>query len=222
MAVYMELVEPIYKEAVIENIEADIRNRGYALTAGDIGYHYLVSALHEAGKDDVIYQMNNRTDVPGYGYQLAKGATSLTESWQALPTVSNNHFMLGHLMEWFYAGLGGIHQSESSIGFKNLIIDPRPVGDLKSASAKFNSPYGIISSEWKKEGNTFEITVEVPANTNATLYLPGSSTASTSENGKSLRTNPDVRNVGTGNGKLRVEIGSGKYHFKIVQETTND
>jgi len=28
---------------------------------------------------DVIFDMNSRTDVPGYGYQLAHGATALTE-----------------------------------------------------------------------------------------------------------------------------------------------
>jgi len=50
--------------------------------------------------------MNTRDDVPGYGYQLRKGATALTESWAALESVSNNHLMLGHLMEWFYEGLG--------------------------------------------------------------------------------------------------------------------
>ena len=80
MAVYMNLVEPEYKEAVIENIVKDIRGRNNSLTAGDIGYHFLLSTLHEAGRDDVIFDMNSRSDVPGYGYQLAKGATALTES----------------------------------------------------------------------------------------------------------------------------------------------
>ena len=43
------------------------------------------------GRSDLIYRMNSRSDVPGYGYQLKQEATALTESWQALPTVSNNH-----------------------------------------------------------------------------------------------------------------------------------
>ena len=82
-----------------------------ALTAGDIGYRYLLRVLEQEGQSQLIYEMNSKTDVPGYGYQLSKGATSLTESWAALKYVSNNHMMLGHLMEWFYSGIGGIRQT---------------------------------------------------------------------------------------------------------------
>jgi hypothetical protein len=48
--------------------------------------------------------MNSRDDVPGYGYQLKNGATALTESWQGLTVVSNNHFMLGHIKNGFMQG----------------------------------------------------------------------------------------------------------------------
>ena len=78
-----------------------------ALTAGDVGFHYMVEALTSGGAAQLMYEMINRDDVPGYGFQLKKGATALTELWQALEIVSNNHLMLGHVMEWFYAGLGG-------------------------------------------------------------------------------------------------------------------
>ena len=117
--------------------------------------------------------MNNRSDVPGYGYQLAKGATALTESWQALPNVSNNHLMLGHIMEWFYEGLAGISQPENSVGFKNIVIRPQVVGDITHASASFQSPYGEIRSAWTKTGSMFELKVTVPPNTSAEIYLPG-------------------------------------------------
>jgi hypothetical protein len=60
-------------------------------------------------------------------FPTEKGATSLTESWAALETVSNNHLMLGHLMEWFYSGLAGIRQDENSVAFKEIILKPEPV-----------------------------------------------------------------------------------------------
>jgi hypothetical protein len=53
-----------------KNIVKDIRGRGNSLTAGDIGYRYLLNVLDDAGRSDVIYDMNSRADVPGYGYQL--------------------------------------------------------------------------------------------------------------------------------------------------------
>src|SRR5665648_1206973 len=83
--------------------------------------------------------MNARNDVPGYGFQLAKGATSLTESWMANEISSNNHLMLGHIMEWFYTGLGGISQQEKSVAFKEILIKPEMVGDISFANTSFNS-----------------------------------------------------------------------------------
>lgn len=211
MAVYMKLVEPEYKEAVIENLIQEIKGRNNSLTAGDIGYRYVLRVLEDAGRSDVIFDMNNRSDVPGYGYQLAKGATALTESWQALPTVSNNHFMLGHLMEWFYAGILGIKQPENSQAFKQIEINPQVVGDLTFAKGYYDSPFGKIQSEWKKNTNTFELKVSIPANTSAKIYLPSKADVSIKE----LITNKNIKPLKFENDKLIVEIGSGNYHFIV-------
>ena len=122
----------------------DIKGRNNALTAGDIGYRYVLRALEDAGRSDVIFNMNSRDDVPGYGFQLKHGATALTESWQAYESVSNNHFMLGHLMEWFYAGLAGIKQADHSVAYNKIEIKPQPVGDVTAAKATYHSPYGEL------------------------------------------------------------------------------
>jgi hypothetical protein len=116
--------------------------------------------------------MNNRSDRPGYGYQLKKGATSLTESWAALSNVSNNHMMLGHLMEWFYSGLGGIYQDANSIAYRDIIIAPKPVGDIKWVKCSYNSPQGIILSEWELIENTFSLSIDIPKATSAKIILP--------------------------------------------------
>jgi hypothetical protein len=216
MAVYMKLVEPQYKDAVVENIVKDIRSRNNSLTAGDIGYRYLVRVLDEAGRSDVLFDMNSRSDVPGYGYQLAKGATALTESWQAFPTVSNNHFMLGHIMEWFYNGLAGISQAENSIAYKDIIIRPEVVGDVTYAKGVYQSPYGTISSEWKKENDRFELAVQIPVNTTATIMLPATATAQIWENGAAVRNNKSILVAGIKDGKAIVKVGSGNYRFAVA------
>ena len=172
MALYMGLVEPPYHEAVVKNLVKDIRDHNNALTGGDVGYRYVLRALEDAGYSNVIYDMNNRSDVPGYGYQLAHGATALTESWAALPVVSNNHFMLGHLMEWLYSGLCGIRQAAGSVGFKEIEIRPHPVGDIKTAKASYHSVHGPIQVSWEKEKGLFTIAVSIPANTTAVIYYP--------------------------------------------------
>jgi hypothetical protein len=215
MAVYMNLVEPEYKDAVVANVVQDIRDRNNSLTAGDIGYRYLLRVLENENRSDVIFDMNSQSDVPGYGYQLAKGATALTESWAALPSVSNNHLMLGHTMEWFYSGLGGIRQGKSAVAFHEIEVRPEPVGDVTAAKASFESPYGLISTDWTRSDGTFELKVEVPVNTTATVYLPASEAAQILESGKSIKGNKDVQQTGYKDGRALFKVGSGTYHFAV-------
>ncbi len=215
MALYMKLVDPQHEQAVLNNLIQDIRGRNNALTAGDIGYRYVLRVLEAAGRSDVIFDMNSRSDVPGYGYQLAHGATSLTESWMALPEVSNNHLMLGHLMEWFYSGLGGIRADEDAVAFNKIKIHPELVGDVKSAKASYQSAYGLIASDWKQSNGSFELDVDIPVNTSATVYVPAKENSKSQVNGIALADNKDVQFLGYENGRLKVKVGSGKYNFKV-------
>ena len=209
IALYMGLVEQANKQAVIENLVKDIRGRNNTLTAGDIGYRYVLKVLDEAGRSDVIFDMNNRSDVPGYGFQIAKGATALTESWQALPNVSNNHFMLGHIMEWFYEGLAGIGQEANSVGYKSIVIKPEVVGNVTSAKASYQSVYGLIVSDWKKEKNAFELNVAIPANTIASIHLPANKSSIITQNGVLIKLTKFEK------GKAVISTGSGNYKFVV-------
>jgi alpha-L-rhamnosidase len=151
MALYLGLVDPAYRNAVTDSLVADIRRHQNGTTAGDIGFHYVLKALED--RPDVIMDMNNQSVTPGYGYQLTKGATALTESWQALPSVSNDHLMLGHLMELFYECLAGINAG--SPGYKTIDIRPTPVSGMTHAEATYICPYGRISSRWRVENGYF-------------------------------------------------------------------
>lgn len=214
MALYMGLVEPANQQDVLDQLIKDIRNKKNSLTTGDIGYRYLLRVLDENGRSDVIFDMNSNAKVPGYGYQLDRGATALTESWQGADNASNNHMMLGHLMEWFYSGLAGIRSAQNSIAFKELIIDPQVVGDVTYAKASHLSPYGQIVSSWKKEGKSFVLKVEVPVNTTATIYLPGNQQSKITESDKALNAQISS-NITYQNDKISLKVGSGIYAFKV-------
>lgn len=203
------LVDSANREKVIESLINSIRQSGNSLTAGDIGFHFLVSALSDIGQGELLYEMNARDDVPGYGYQLKKGATALTESWPALENVSNNHLMLGHLMEWFYNGLGGIGQTENSVAYKHIKIEPQFIHNINAVKTHFDSPYGKIVSEWKNDVNTIRLKVEIPANTSAVVVLPVKDKHAVSLNGKPVE--KQLSNVI--DGKLQISVGSGKYEF---------
>lgn len=207
MALFMNLVEPENRKAVLQHLIDDIQDRNYALTAGDIGYRYVLRVLESEGRSDIIFAMNNRSDVPGYGYQLKKGATALTESWQAGGN-SHNHFMLGHLMEWLYSGLAGIRQSERDVAFKEIIIAPEVVGNLIQAEGNYESPYGKISTLWKKTSKRFTLNVSVPVNTNAKILID-------QHLGKTIKQNGKIIQAEKQGNKYLISVGSGNYLFEL-------
>ena len=120
LPVVLGIVGPADRAAVVEDIVRDIHSRGNALTAGDVGYRYLLRALADNGRSDVVFAMNQGADHPGYGMILAKGNTSLPEPWDGGDQASSNHFMLGHIMEWFYADLAGIRPDPAAPGFQRI------------------------------------------------------------------------------------------------------
>lgn len=215
ISIYTGLCAVKDTKKVLNNIVADIRNHHNGVTAGDIGYRYLLKVLSDGGRSDVIYDMNSRSDVPGYGYQLKKGATALTESWQGNSNSSNDHFMLGHLMEWFYNGLAGINQDSASVGYHRVLIKPEIVGNVTSASASYDSAYGLIKNGWSKNGALLQLHTRIPVNCTAVIYLPSKETSIITEGGKALNQVKDVKLIGYHNGKTLLAVGSGSYSFTV-------
>ena len=215
ISVFMGLVDPADKDAVLENIIKQLRDKGNTLSAGDIGYRYLLRVLADNGRSDVIFDMNSNAAVPGYGYQLAHGATALTESWQAFTNASHNHMMLGHLKEWFYSSLAGIKNGPHATAYREIVIKPEIVGNIKFARANYNSPYGTIVSDWKREGKQFDLRVEIPVNTTAKIYIPAADAATILESGKPVHSSKAIKITGWKNGKAILEVGSGRYHFIV-------
>jgi hypothetical protein len=87
------------------------------------------------------------------------------------------------------------------------------VGNVTSAKANYQSPYGVISSNWKKQADNFELSVSIPANTTAMVYLPVKRSAGIAVNGQPIKSNKDVQLAGYQNGKAMVAVGSGNYTF---------
>ncbi|MFO1487945.1 MAG: family 78 glycoside hydrolase catalytic domain [Verrucomicrobiota bacterium] len=206
----MGICEPQHRQAVLAALVTDIQAHGTANTAGDVGYRYVLRALADGGRSDVIFDINNQTNKPGYGMQLAKGKTSLTEAWDG--GSSQNHFMLGQIEEWFYHDVAGIRSDGN--GFKRITIAPQPVGDLKWAKASYNSVRGKIVSGWKRDPDKFTLNVTIPANTTATVHLPAASAEGVRENGRPVTGGKGVTFLRMENGRAVYAVGSGSYVFE--------
>lgn len=208
----MGICGPANRAAVVDAIVQDVRSRGNALTAGDVGYRYLLRALADGGRSDVIFEINNQTNKPGYGMQVAKGKTSLTEAWDG--GSSQDHFMLGQIEEWFYHDLAGIQNAPGSAGFKAIVIDPQPVGDITWTKASYDSIRGKIVSDWKRDGKEFTLKTTIPPNATATVFVPAKSADAVRENGKPAQRSAGVKFLRFENGRAVFAIESGSYEFK--------
>src|SRR5699024_9839077 len=217
MPLVVGLADSLDQKQVFKNLTDSIRVNNKALTAGDVGFNYLVKALEEGGASQLLYEMNARDDVPGYGYQLKKGATALTESWAALELVSNNHLMLGHIMEWFYSGLGGIQQREDSKAYEHIFIEPDMVGDIEWTKVWYDSPNGRIKSSWQNEEGQGQDKVTIPVNAVATVVIPSADTKQITDSGIPVQEHGDVRlqKVSQADSTSRIRLGSGTYHFQF-------
>ena len=211
LALVTGLAAPEERAAILDNVVNDVHKNG--LTAGDVGYRYLLRALADGGRSDVIYAMNNQSEKPGYGLQLARGATSLTEAWDANPASSQNHFMLGQLNEWFFHDLAGIQSDPSGPGFAKIIIKPALPGDLTHVKAAYNSVHGKITSEWTREARRVTLNITIPANTTATVFMPASAADTVTESGRPAATVPGVKFLRMEPAAAIYEIASGAYQF---------
>lgn len=213
MPLFFGMVEDSCRSRVVKNLVASIKAGGNSLTAGDIGYRYLLRALEQEGKSQLIFDMNSKKDVPGYGYQLSKGATALTESWAGLTEVSNNHMMLGHLMEWFYSGLGGIRQDESSKAYDRIVIAPQIVGDVTWAETTCRSVHGEIMTSWNTTMDGLNLKVRIPVGSMATIVFPAAEAGMITESGSPLAESAVFTSIRTEGGNTFIDVPSGEYSF---------
>ena len=157
---------------VLDALVRAVRLSQNGVTAGDVGFHYVVRALTENGRDDVLFDMMSVTDRPSYGYMLARGATALTESWNADPTKSLNHFMLGHAEGWLFGAVGGIRVDFADAQGRVVTVAPRPVGSLSHADVSHQTVFGEVRSRWQREAGRIDMTVDIPPGARARIVVP--------------------------------------------------
>ena len=166
IALEMDLVPEGDREAVLQQLIADIHAHGDRLTTGDVGNRYLFNALVHNGQQELLYRMLNHYDVPGYGYQIKLGHTTLTEQWNPEHGASMNHFMMGHLNNLLVPYVLGIWRHDGQV-----LIAPHPMGDLTWCRGESDG----VKVSWHLAGDTFVLDADIPEGRTATVTLPYSS-----------------------------------------------
>ncbi|HRR33417.1 MAG TPA: alpha-L-rhamnosidase C-terminal domain-containing protein, partial [Kiritimatiellia bacterium] len=194
-------------------IEAVLRNHAFP-DFGILGSKYVFRALSAAGRTDLAFAMATKEEHPSFGNWIRRGATTFWEDWHE--GASRNHIMFGDISAWFYQYLGGIRLADTvsaiaatadpqAVAFKRFIIAPEPVEGLDWVKAEHDSPYGLIRSEWRRENGAFVLAVEIPVNTEATVYLPVKPDAQ--------NVTADVPPIKSDRDRMAFRVGSGRYRF---------
>ncbi|MGD1894253.1 MAG: family 78 glycoside hydrolase catalytic domain [Cyclobacteriaceae bacterium] len=219
------LDDPAMKEKALQVLLDDIlkTEKGH-LTTGIFATKMLWDVLDQYEQNEVAFTIANQPDFPGYGHMLAQGATTLWETWKEPDQNSWNHPMFGSVSEWFYQSLLGIEPADNAVGMDHILIKPSPVGDLTFARGHYQSVRGTIAVDWKEEGGEFKATIEIPANTTATVALPVTdfSNPTVEEGGKTVFQNgaldssaDDFKLIGYNSQRVFLEIGSGTYQLVV-------
>jgi alpha-L-rhamnosidase len=205
------MVPDSVREDVFHALLGQLESIRYHFDTGILATPLLLKVLTENGQTSIAYRLMNQRTAPGFAYLLDDAHTCLWETWDG--KASRDHPMFGSVVAWMYRSLAGIRFDENGPGMKHILIAPQPVDDLTAATASYESRYGTVRSEWSRSPGRFELAVEIPANTTATVWLPNRDSRPVSESGVALARAESVRYLGQEEGCTVVEIASGTYRF---------
>ncbi|HTL72543.1 MAG TPA: family 78 glycoside hydrolase catalytic domain, partial [bacterium] len=159
------------------------------LQTGFLGTPLLLSALSKIGRDDLSMRLLQNEDYPSWGFPITIGATTMWERWNSIqpdltfgPVDMNsfNHYAYGAVGDWMFGSLGGIQMLEA--GYKQSRIAPLVgYGGLTNASCFQQTPFGRLATAWNLSNGTNVLTVEIPVNTTATVFVPAKTGTTVSE-----------------------------------------
>lgn len=183
MPLILGMVPEDCRAKVFSALVRDFESRGCRMTGGDVGSVYILRALAAGGRNDLILKMCRHTDHPSYGFQIARGATTLTENWDGpISGNSQNHFMLGHIDEWFHRELGGIRFDLTAPDI--LVLKPCFADTLDHVDCSYESIYGQIASSWKRVAGQIAWTVVIPSGLRARIEFPDGKVIASQKAGK--------------------------------------
>lgn len=222
LAFAFDLLTPAQRVLAKDKFVAAITAQGVHPSTGMVTTHLLLPALTSIGRNDLAYQMLAQTNYPSWGFEVGLGATTIFELWNSVNadgTVnlsqdamnSLNHANFGACAEWFYRDILGFNQLAP--GFAKIQINPQPGGGLTSAQGYYNSVQGPISNAWTYTGNTFNLSVTIPPNATAQIYVPTTNAGAITESGVSAAGSPGVTFLGVSNNAAVYAVGSGNYSF---------
>jgi len=204
----------IVPAANTEAVIAAIKER--QMSVGMVTVRWLPEAIGQADQGPHLINLYTNTDWDGWAKTIALGGTATWESWDAL----TNGQSMSH--PWGAAGLLGIQQY--ILGIRPLkpqheLIQVKPLdfyNSLNSANGTLPTDRGDITVDWDRNNTRFLMTLTIPDNITAIVYVPKCGTT-----GAAIKVD-GVQTTGAEEGNyVYVEnIGSGVHIFERAATAT--
>lgn len=184
LALHFGLLPENMIPVAVKELKENVRRRGGHLSTGFVGTPYLLFALSDHGEPEAALQLLLQKTFPSWLYPVLNGATTIWERWdgwvrgkgfQDAGMNSFNHYAYGAVGHWMMSRLVGIDLDLSAPGGKKFNLRPTLLKDspLDWVKGSTVTPNGTLTLNWKRQGSEFKVEISVPANTTATLQLPG-------------------------------------------------
>jgi len=169
------LVPPQHQTAVFDRaVEILVKESREHFDTGFVGTPLVLDVLTARGRADLAYRLMNQKDFPSFGYMLQQGATTLWERWDGRG--SHMHPMFGGACRWFWQALVGISPDPERPGFEHTIVRPHVIEDLRWIRGEYRCLRGTLAIHWRRQKDVFHMECNVPPNSQATVWIPGSKT----------------------------------------------
>jgi alpha-L-rhamnosidase len=175
----MNLVPDGQRRAAAEKLVELIKNNQWHLGTGFLGTPYLLEVLADTGYSDVAYRLLLNREYPSWGYSIDHGGTTTWERWNGDQMLSDpsmnsyNHYAYGAVGGWLYRYAAGVDTVSIDPGFHTIYLHPNFDARLGSLIADYESPFGIIHSEWNVQGNQATWRVNRSAKCDRSSISPG-------------------------------------------------
>ncbi|KAL0932412.1 alpha-rhamnosidase [Colletotrichum truncatum] len=171
----------LQRQTAAKALEKLVRTARFHISTGFAGTPVISHALTTIGRPQLAYRMLLETTCPSWLFPVVSmGATTIWERWDSMlpdgrinpgQMTSLNHYALGSVADWLHGSVGGISPLEP--GWKRIRVRPVPGGNITSARASFDGPYGKVAIEWTVDGNEiFKMKLIVPPSCSAVVTLP--------------------------------------------------
>jgi alpha-L-rhamnosidase len=194
-------------------VDTILHKDGGHLDTGIFGTRYLMDALSAIGRVDVAMTVLDQKTYPGFGFEIAQGATSSWEEWTYSSSMeTHDHAMFAGINASLYTQLAGIRPTGP--GYRTVTVDPQVPDGLGHVSGSIDTVRGTVGSSWTRTGDRFDLKVTVPVGATATVHVPsfshgqgshGSTGAADATRGAKL-----LSHDATGS---TYAVGSGSWHF---------